>query len=521
MQSYIFIFCFRILVQTRSDIDEDKPRRIDFLTRKDLNNIQKKCNVNSEEKKEPEEDYLSLELWVEQQRTSHNNFVTFFKKPGDISNCLDKEDFCLIIMNKTQELALKQFGNNIVTVDSTHGLKSTCIYLTSVIVLDQYDEEFPTACMFTNRKDSHIYELFFAVIKEKVGLISPNVFMSDIADIFFNAWTNIMGKPNNRLFCPWYVERSWQNNINKIKILDKRNWAFESVKRLQTILDIQEFEASLKTAVKLLLEDTETAEFGKYFKNNYCANPYLWAHCYRKSLRINCDMKIESMHKIIKFFYYESKKLKNLDYNAIVPFIYDKIIVKGVVKRKGKGNGDIKKICNRHRTAEHMACDIDILNNDTYKIKCDDKFYTIKKVGDICCDLVCNPCNICIHSYKCDCIDYCTQRTICKHIHYIVKTCENVCEDDLVIYNFMSRSPSPENANNTEEGTPLQSEISVLLADINQEIQNLDNESLSKVLNHLNETKSLITKLKNENNTNKKLQKSHEPPYKKRKLKVT
>lgn len=29
----------------------------------------------------------------------------------------------------------------------------------------------------------------------------------------------------------------------------------------------------------------------------------IWAYCYRKYLGVNCNMHLESMHKIIKYFY--------------------------------------------------------------------------------------------------------------------------------------------------------------------------------------------------------------------------
>nr|CAH7725069.1 unnamed protein product [Callosobruchus chinensis] len=57
-------------------------------------------------------------------------------------------------MNKSQEFMLKNYGGNIITVDSTHGLNPYDFELTTLLVLDEFGEGFPTACMFTNRKDT-------------------------------------------------------------------------------------------------------------------------------------------------------------------------------------------------------------------------------------------------------------------------------------------------------------------------------------------------------------------------------
>ena len=43
------------------------------------------------------------------------------------------------------------------------------------------------------------------------------------------------------------------------------------------------------------------------------------------------------------------------------------------------------------------------------------------KVCSINCHLQCNMCNICVHSFSCNCMDALINHTICKHIHLVAK----------------------------------------------------------------------------------------------------
>jgi len=49
--------------------------------------------------------------------------------------------------------------------------------------------------------------------------------------------------------------------------------------------------------------------------------------------------------------------------------------------------------------------------------------YSVEKVDMICsnCALSCDKCNICVHTFKCSCINNVIYLNICKHIHAIAK----------------------------------------------------------------------------------------------------
>lgn len=68
---------------------------------------------------------------------------------------------------------LQKFGGNIICVDSTHGLNPYDFELTTILVIDEFGRGFPTAFMFTNKKDTYINEIFFNEVKRVVGEKKP------------------------------------------------------------------------------------------------------------------------------------------------------------------------------------------------------------------------------------------------------------------------------------------------------------------------------------------------------------
>lgn len=137
-------------------------------------------------------DSLSVELWIEEYKQQSN--TVFYKKQGDDHDFFPKNDFCLIFMNTSQEYMLTTYGNEgIICVDSTHGLNGYDFELNTVLVIDKWGEGFLGAFMFTNRKDIEVFSFFFRKIQEKPGVIKAKTFMTDITNVFYNAWYPVMG----------------------------------------------------------------------------------------------------------------------------------------------------------------------------------------------------------------------------------------------------------------------------------------------------------------------------------------
>lgn len=223
---------------------------------------------------------------------------------------------------------LTTFGQNIIAIDSTHGLNQYDFELTTIMVVDDYGEGFAVAYMFTNRKDTFVNNIFFDVIKSKVGILKTKTFMSDMSEVFYNAWNCVMGRAEHQLYCSWHVDRAWQTNLTKINSKEKRSWVYKTIKVLQQNIQIKSFLEQLNTVIISLLTDTDTNKFGVYFEQCYSKNVEKWAYCFRKDCGINTNMILESMHKSVKYFYLNRKTVKRLDkgLHAVLEYTRNKMV---------------------------------------------------------------------------------------------------------------------------------------------------------------------------------------------------
>lgn len=233
-----------------------------------------------------------------------------------------------------------------------------------------------------------------------------------------------MGEVKHQLYCAWHIDRAWQKNLNKIRNLDTRDCVYKKLKFLQYYKNENDFCSLLQTTINLLLQEFQTAEFGKYFFNNYGNNYLLWATCFRKQCGINTNMRLESMHKIIKYFYLDGRKVQRLykGLHALLNYVRRKVVDRIIKNTKGKVTASIHNITTRHRSALTVdTFTVTMINETHFQINNNEGYYEITKKSDrICCPLVCKYCNVCVHSYSCTCTDYFIKNTICKHIHYIV-----------------------------------------------------------------------------------------------------
>ena len=72
--------------------------------------------------------------------------------------------------------------------DSTHGTNRYNFNLITIVAIDENGEGFPVAWCISNRKERILLQIFYNEIKEKVGMLTPKWFMSDLADQYYSAW---------------------------------------------------------------------------------------------------------------------------------------------------------------------------------------------------------------------------------------------------------------------------------------------------------------------------------------------
>ena len=100
----------------------------------------------------------------------------------------------MILQAPLQCAMMKEFRNNIIYVDSTHKTTGYDFQLTTVMIVDEYDEGYPVSWCLSNREDKILLTHYFEHLKKKTRTISPKWFMSDDFDGFYNAWISVFNK---------------------------------------------------------------------------------------------------------------------------------------------------------------------------------------------------------------------------------------------------------------------------------------------------------------------------------------
>jgi hypothetical protein len=99
---------------------------------------------------------IAVEMKVSEGNCNSTNTVFLFKKPGENHHVLEVNDFALAIMNPEMEYMLKTYGQRIICMDGTHGTNPYNYELTTVLVLDDQNIDYPVVFLISNRNDTRI-----------------------------------------------------------------------------------------------------------------------------------------------------------------------------------------------------------------------------------------------------------------------------------------------------------------------------------------------------------------------------
>ena len=400
-------------------------KRHHLAEKKDLDNIRISFGLNDTQRHP--NDQASVRSWVEEWNNSEGNPILFSKFQGDEppdGSSLMKEDFLIVIQNLFQKLMAQKFAQKGVCIDATHGTTGYDFLLTSLVVLDEFGEGFPVAWCLSNHEDFTHMCVFFEMVKQNCGVLSPHWIMSDLASQFFNAWIAIMGGHPKWLFCTWHVDRAWQEEL-RVKVKDTII-AAEIYLMLRAILqqtDVSVFQEYKSQVLKCL--PNLNVDFAHYFEREWCGKAESWAYCYRKGMGINTNMAVEAFHRVFKYNYLKGKANKRVD-NCMVnllQYIRDKSFDRAIKLTKGKSTAKMKLISDRHNKSKAMCTDNVVEDGESRWQICSETSsltYTILQQANYCMDDTCQvKCEICIHQYLCDCPDSLIHNTICKHIHLL------------------------------------------------------------------------------------------------------
>uniref|UniRef100_A0A915IGY5 C2H2-type domain-containing protein n=1 Tax=Romanomermis culicivorax TaxID=13658 RepID=A0A915IGY5_ROMCU len=155
---------------------------------------------------------------------------------------------------------------------------------------------------------------------DKCGDFETDVFMSDDAPAYFNAWSTVF--PSNRtrkLLFIWHVLKNWNKNI-KEKVTSKEDQAYFYMRAY--LLAHERSQEQFKDDLNLLLIMAHKLQpaFYDYFNDYYC-NPsriLQWALWARSDSIVNTNMYLERFHRTLKYKYLNKKRI-NYNFSLNIP----------------------------------------------------------------------------------------------------------------------------------------------------------------------------------------------------------
>ena len=269
-------------------------------------------------------------------------------------------------------------------------------------------------------------------MRERCGDVATDVFMSDDADAYYNAWVSTFPRPNKKLLCSWHVDRSWRRKLNE-HIRDRAVLAevYAAMKRLQNETNEAVFRRSLQQFLAWVRGLSEP--LATYFEREYARRTREWASCFRLGSRVNTNMFLESFHRVLKEVYLEKKQNRRVDHllYKLLKISRDKVYEQWIKAEKGKTTLRQRESNKRHKNAESMPreviCRVEENCWEMPSTTDKGKMHRVRKTAsEMCsCLLRCPTCDACVYSFECTCLDFAIRGLVCVHIHAV-----NITEPD-------------------------------------------------------------------------------------------
>ena len=478
-----------------------------LVTKQDVHNIKHQYNIDGISRHP--NDMTSVCAWIEEFKTDPNNPVLLFKPQGEQQpegmDDVGTDDFILVLQTQFQLDMLKAYGHKCICMDATYGVNLYDFMLTSVLVIDEFGEGIPVAWAITNREDTAILVQYLQSLKQKVGTLSPEWFMSDDADQYFNAFRGVFGcKGTKKVLCAWHLDRAWRGALRQhIKSNDKRIEIYHHMRTLLTERDPATFRVQLQQLLTFL-DNSREMSFLHYVRSNYCNRVEQWATCFRLGTQVNTNMFIEAFHRLLKIVYLNHKQNRRIDYllHTLLRISRDKAFERLQKLQKGKYSHRVAEINKRHKAAQNVIEKgiLPISTEEGWTITSErdpSLVYCISAVNLNCnCKLACSTCHVCVHMYRCTCLDFALHTTVCKHIHTIGMNSHQSKQNSLnSLTNDINYFTSVMGGTETQDtALATQSRVIKLVEEVNFAVRNcLDIEALKASQQHLRAALTVIS----------------------------
>lgn len=211
-----------ILNQIRESASNVKDM-FNLVDKQDLYNIQRDFGLY--DGRFDNNDFLSVARHIKFMSYETDNPILYFRSPSTQSEAESRQTSMLVVIATPFQLqSLATHGKNgTICMDSTHGTAGYGYLLTSIVVVDDFGNGVPVAfCLSSNSSEAE-WKTFLEEVKKAIsklyggdGRIKAKTLMTDMDNSFYNAWVDVMGDVQYRLYCSWHVDQAWRRNLGKV-----------------------------------------------------------------------------------------------------------------------------------------------------------------------------------------------------------------------------------------------------------------------------------------------------------------
>jgi hypothetical protein len=276
-----------------------RPSRAMYAVLYDIHNIRSEFKL----RRQPihQDDFQSLRFEADRQMSfsKQDQTLLFLKNLNEKSRefpKLTESHFIAVIQTDFQREMLQRHGGKRLCIDATHGVaRFTTVKLVSIVVLDDCERGIPVAHCLINHEDMITIETFFRVLLDQLQFLNVIWFLSDGAEAFFNAWTEVVGGTTKKLLCIWHVLKNVNQKvycrIHNAEFARRILFLFRSVMYAHTM------EVCDHSLVSLRNELSEFQSVSDYLETYYLNRIPQWALIYRVGSRMSTSGHIESFHR--------------------------------------------------------------------------------------------------------------------------------------------------------------------------------------------------------------------------------
>ncbi|GAB6031854.1 hypothetical protein CHUAL_014009 [Chamberlinius hualienensis] len=351
--------------------------------------------------------------------------VVFYEGLVSDSDGEATDTFILVVMNSIQVELLKSFGHQgLICIDPVYSADEMGYVAIALYVLSSQSEWLLCSVCFCQTFNYVTMKSYFSQIHTRTGPISVKTIITEDNDSISAAWLNVMGGGLEWITAPWHVDHKLRAKLKSLVFTDYAKLAclYRLVRCLMETTSEEKFNENLSFLSKQAHNNPPMANFHKFLHDTYIWRKYNWAKYCRNEKERNALSSAEAVHLLAQRVCHGEDLNLGQTLFTIFQYYRVKCLSSLAVSRAGDGNLEIGQITCPDLNA---LGDVFVSSSAGQKVRTlqiGDTAVDVAPTGNSClmlCPNRCGDCNMCIHRYKCSCMESVIQWRFCKHLHLI------------------------------------------------------------------------------------------------------